>query len=401
MMDGQVTILIVDDKAENIFALEKLLEKPGRSFLTAKSGKDGLTLALKNSFDLIILDVHMPEMDGFEVAQVLKSNKRTKEIPIIFTSAEKKERHSIMKGFEEGAVDYLSKPLDPDVTRAKVSAQLKIQQQKKELVEKNTSLEKAEAHIHQLNVELQKNLTELEISKQQVEHASRLKSEFISTMSHELRTPLNAIIGFSELLVDKKVGQINPKQEQYLDDILKSGNHLLRLINDILDLSKIEAGKMEILLEPCGVKEVMEEVCSVVKSLADAKGIILTVSIAPEVREIAADRIKLKQILYNLLSNAIKFTNRNGKVDIVVEPGMERGITLKIQDTGIGISPEGIRKLFSPFLQLDAGPVEKQQGTGLGLVLTRKFIELHGGSISVDSEVGKGTLFTVLLPQSH
>ncbi|AYB35080.1 ATP-binding protein [Chryseolinea soli] len=400
-MGGKVTILIVDDKEENIFALEKLLEKPDRSFLTAKSGKDGLTIALKNIPDLVILDVHMPEMDGFEVAQVLKSNKKTKEIPVIFTSAEKKERHSIMKGFEEGAVDYLSKPLDPDVTRAKVSAQLKIQQQKKELVEKNISLENAEMRINQLNQELQRNLVELEISKQQVEHASRLKSEFISTMSHELRTPLNAIIGFSELLVDKKVGEINSRQEQYLEDILRSGNHLLRLINDILDLSKIEAGKMEILLEPCGVKEVMEEVCSVIKSLADAKGIAIVVSIAAQVVDIEADRIKLKQVLYNLLSNAIKFTDRGGKVEIAVEPGAKNSVAIQIKDTGIGISPEGIRKLFSPFLQLNAGPSEKQQGTGLGLMLARKFIELHQGSISVDSEVGKGTVFTVLLPQSH
>jgi len=393
--------LIVDDKEENIFALEKLLEKPDRLFLTAKSGKDGLTIALKNIPDLVILDVHMPEMDGFEVVQVLKSNKRTKEIPVIFTSAEKKERHSIMKGFEEGAVDYLSKPLDPDVTRAKVSAQLKIQQQKKELLEKNRSLEKAEMRINQLNLDLQRNLEELEISKQQVEHASRLKSEFISTMSHELRTPLNAIIGFSELLVDRKVGQINVKQAQYLEDILRSGNHLLRLINDILDLSKIEAGKMEILLEPCGVKEVMEEVCSVIKSLADAKGIAIAVSIAAQAGEVEADRIKLKQILYNLLSNAIKFTDRDGRVEIKVEPGAKNIIVIKISDTGIGINAEGIRKLFSPFLQLDAGPAGKQQGTGLGLMLTRKFIELHQGSISVDSEVGKGTVFTVLLPQSH
>jgi len=400
-MGEKVTILIVDDKEENIFALERLLEKPDRSFLTARSGKDGLTIALKNSPDLVILDVHMPEMDGFEVAQVLKSNKRTKEIPVIFTSAEKKERHSIMKGFEEGAVDYLSKPLDPEVTRAKVSAQLKIQKQKKELVEKNISLEKAELRISQLNLELQKNLVELETSKQQVEHASRLKSEFISTMSHELRTPLNAIIGFSELLVDKKAGQINPKQEEYLGDILRSGNHLLRLINDILDLSKIEAGKLEILLEPCGVKEVIEEVCSVIKTLADAKDITIAVLIAPQVGEIQADRIKLKQVLYNLLSNAIKFTNRSGKVEIEVRRGGKDGVVIKIKDNGIGINPEGIRKLFSPFLQLDGGASEKQRGTGLGLMLTRKFIELHGGSILVDSEVGKGTVFTVLLPQSH
>src|SRR5882757_6246348 len=153
-MEGKVTILLVDDKPANIFALEKLLEKPSRVFLSATNGKDGLKMALDNVIDLIILDVQMPEMDGFEVAKILKSNKRTKNIPIIFASAEKIERHSIMKGFEEGAVDYLSKPLDAEVTKAKVSVLLKIQLQGKELIEKNISLERAGTQIKELNFEL-------------------------------------------------------------------------------------------------------------------------------------------------------------------------------------------------------------------------------------------------------
>src|SRR5882762_8701433 len=194
-MNLQEKILIVDDKPANIFALEKLLERANRAFLSASNGNDGLKIALSNDIDLIILDVQMPEMDGFEMARILKSNKKTKDIPIIFASAEKKERQSIMKGFEEGAIDYLAKPLDPELTVAKVAVHLKVQMQKKELLEKNEQ-------IKQLNLELQKNVSQLEIANKDLEL-------FSYSVSHDLRAPLRSVNGFSRMLEEDYGDKLN------------------------------------------------------------------------------------------------------------------------------------------------------------------------------------------------
>ncbi|HKC37289.1 MAG TPA: response regulator, partial [Chitinophagaceae bacterium] len=218
-MDSEVTILIVDDKPANIFALGKLLEKPERVLISATSGKDGLKIALSKKIDLVILDVQMPEMDGFEVAKILKSNKRTKDVPIIFASAEKKERHSIMKGFEEGAVDYLSKPLDPEVTKAKVAVLLKIQLQKKELIEKNMSLEQADVQIKQLNLELQKNLVQLETANKELE-------SFSYSVSHDLRTPLRILNGHSSILLEDYGDKFDDEAKRLLQSIQGNVNKM-------------------------------------------------------------------------------------------------------------------------------------------------------------------------------
>jgi PAS domain S-box-containing protein len=243
-----------------------------------------------------------------------------------------------------------------------------------------------------------RDVTDRKVFEQALFEANRLKSEFLANMSHELRTPLNGIIGFSELLIDKKVGPLNDRQKEYLGDILNSGTHLLRLINDVLDLSKIESGKLELAIETFFAKEAIDEVCSVVHSIAEKKRIGIAINITPQMKEISIDKHKFKQILYNLLSNAIKFTNEGGKVTIEVESNGNEWFSVKVKDTGIGMTPEGMRTLFTPFVQLDSGIARKQDGTGLGLVLTKKFVELHNGSIKVESEVNKGSVFTIQLP---
>jgi PAS domain S-box-containing protein len=253
----------------------------------------------------------------------------------------------------------------------------------------------SERKLQQEEIRL-KNL-ELEEQNRRVQEATRLKSEFLANMSHELRTPLNGIIGFSEFLIDEKPGALNAKQREYLGDILNSGKHLLQLINDVLDLAKVEAGKMEILPEIFSVKQAIDEVCSVIMPTASKKQITINLSIEAQVKTVMLDQAKFKQILYNLLSNAIKFTHADGKVEINVT-GEDGGLKMQITDSGIGIKQEDYHRLFKEFEQLDSSMARLYEGTGLGLALTKKIVDLQNGSISVDSEFGKGSTFTVRLP---
>lgn len=248
--------------------------------------------------------------------------------------------------------------------------------------------------------EIRRKNEELEVESQKAREASRLKSVFLANMSHELRTPLNAIIGFSEVLHDKSFGGLNPKQERYVNNIHKSGQHLLQLINDILDLSKIESGKMELHPENFYMPHVIESVYSTAKTLALKKGISIEKVLDEKVSFVVADEIRVKQILYNLVSNAIKFTPDKGRVLIAsrrITDGFD-SIEISVKDTGIGIAPEDFDKIFASFQQIDGSYSRKQEGTGLGLSLTKKLVELHGGRIWFESEVGKGSTFYVTIP---
>jgi signal transduction histidine kinase/CheY-like chemotaxis protein len=231
----------------------------------------------------------------------------------------------------------------------------------------------------------------------QLEAANRHKSEFLASMSHELRTPLNAIIGFSEVLIDRLFGELGAKQEEYLKNILDSGRHLLSLINDILDLSKVEAGRMELELDHFSFAETLENGVTMVRERAGRHGITLTLDREPAVDVIEADERKVKQILFNLLSNAVKFTPDGGQVGI--KAGMDRGeVQVTVWDTGIGIAPEDQERIFEEFRQVGGTDGQKREGTGLGLALAKRFVELHGGRIWVESAVGHGSRFIFTLP---
>ena len=236
----------------------------------------------------------------------------------------------------------------------------------------------------------------LQEAKDSAEYANRAKSEFLATMSHELRTPLNAVIGFSEILRDEILGDINHEQKELVLDIHTSGNHLLAMINDILDLSKIEAGKMDLQLEQFSVQEAVTEVNTIINALANQKQIQLSLELDQDV-SIEADKIKFKQILYNLLSNAVKFTDEGGKVTTKFEVSGS-ALLGSVTDTGVGISPQDRAKLFQPFTQLDASSTRAHSGTGLGLALTNRLIQLHGGKIRVESEIDEGSTFSFTFP---
>jgi PAS domain S-box-containing protein len=249
-----------------------------------------------------------------------------------------------------------------------------------------------------LRDQLRQRNRDLEVQNERVQEANRLKSEFLARMSHELRTPLNSIIGFSEYLVAQGNGNLTAEQREYLDDIRNSGNHLLQLINDVLDLAKVEAGKMELGPESFSPRKAVDEVCSVVRPMVKEKGIHLRTSVEAGLELVTLDPLRFKQILYNLVSNAVKFTDTAGGIDIRLKRADGDRLRLDITDTGIGIPPEAMPRLFREFEQLDAGPGRRYQGSGLGLSLTKKLVELHGGTIGVESSVGHGTTFSVVLP---
>jgi PAS domain S-box-containing protein len=238
---------------------------------------------------------------------------------------------------------------------------------------------------------------EMENAKIEAETANRTKSEFLATMSHELRTPLNSIIGFSDILLDQSFGELNEEQTKYVGNVLKSGKHLLELINSILDISKVEAGKIELHYEMFYLDDVFREVKTIISPQAAKKSINLQIDPAENIPKIRADKGKIKQILYNLLSNAIKFTPEGGNVRIIPSTS-EDMVHVAVEDTGIGIAESDRDKLFKPFVQLDSTSNREYEGTGLGLALINKFIELHSGSLEVESEEGKGSTFTFSIP---
>jgi signal transduction histidine kinase len=233
---------------------------------------------------------------------------------------------------------------------------------------------------------------------QQLEAASRHKSEFLANMSHELRTPLNAIIGFSEVLLERMFGELNPKQEEYLQDIVVSGRHLLSLINDILDLAKVEAGRMELEADAFDLPAALEACLTLVRERATRHGIVLALAVEGSVGQVVADERKVRQVVLNLLSNAVKFTSEGGRVALDAAR-VDGAVEISVSDTGIGIAPEDQETIFEEFRQVGGDRTRRREGTGLGLALARKFVELHGGRIRVASEVGKGSTFTFTIPE--
>jgi signal transduction histidine kinase len=264
----------------------------------------------------------------------------------------------------------------------------------------NDMAAKLRESYEELERKVEERTHDLSESQKQLEVANRHKSEFLAGMSHELRTPLNAIIGFSEVLSEQMFGEINPKQAQYLRNIHSSGTHLLSLINDVLDLSKIEAGKMELELSPFDLHAALESSIVLIRERAMKNAVQLELECVGGIGEWVADQRKFKQIMLNLLSNAVKFTPSGGRITVRAA-SHERHVEIAVNDTGIGIKPEDQERVFQEFRQASGSYLKKTEGTGLGLALTRRFVELHGGTLTLHSEVGKGSTFVFTLPRKE
>ncbi len=406
--DDRVKILLVDDRAENLLALEAILEPLGQRLVSAHSGEEALKCVLQYEFAVILLDVQMPDMNGFDTAQIIKSRERSRFIPIIFLSAINKEDSYVFKGYSMGAVDYVFKPFNPDVLRSKVAVfvdlylkQEQIKQQAEMLAESERrelelqhrarlleSEAKSAAQLAELNSQLHNRQMELE-------QAMGVRNRFYASMSHELRTPINAVIGYSTLLIDNIYGPLNEKQREGLQRTLKAARHLLELVNDVLDLSKIEAGKIELALQPVNVAALIDDLFVTVRPLADDYESQLSFEHPPDAVTITTDPRRVRQILLNLLSNAIKF-GRKRPIQVQCIPTEDGGVSINVVDNGEGISDEDKARVFEEFVQVSP---TQQPGTGLGLPISRRLADLLDGSLEMESVLGQGSVFRLILPR--
>jgi PAS domain S-box-containing protein len=543
-----VEILIVDDRPENLLALEAILEPLGQVLVRAHSGDEALRLLLTHDFAMILLDVQMPGIDGFETARLIKSRERTKYIPIIFLTAISKDEEYVFEGYSVGAVDYMTKPFQPDILRSKVSVFVDLYQKQRQLATQQDLLRESERrelelrHMREiyesearfseivgsamdaivvfdadgvislfnsaaermfcakaegavganvitffpeatrretlericllsgdtvagdnkcatdvppaehvlgftgrretgeefpieatascLDVRGKKTYTlivrdiserkraELELQRQaeslakamselkalndelgerqmELERAMAARSRFYASMSHELRTPINAVLGYSTLLLENIYGPLNEKQAEGITRTHKAAKHLLELVNDVLDLSKIEAGKIDLRLQPVSFPQLIDDLFVTVRPLADQYGSPLGLKHDSEPIKVVSDPRRLRQILLNLLSNAIKF-GRGRPINVHSFSTPDGGVVIEVRDEGEGIATVDMEKIFDEFVQL--GKTQLTEGTGLGLPISRRLAEMLQGTLEVESEVGVGSTFRLTLP---
>jgi PAS domain S-box-containing protein len=545
-----VEILIVDDRPENLLALEAILEPLGQRLVRAHSGDEALRLLLSHDFAMILLDVQMPGIDGFETARLVKSRERTKYIPIIFLTAISKDEEYVFEGYSVGAVDYMTKPFQPDILRSKVSVFVDLYQKQRQLASQADLIRESEKrelelrHMREIyesearfseivssamdaiivfdadgvislfnaaaermfcakgagavgtNIQrffpesmrrdtlericrasdtlssgeqactteqpegehvlsftgvretaeqfpieatascldvrgkktytlivrdiserrraeqalkeqaesLAKAMTDLkalndELGERQaeLERAMAARSRFYASMSHELRTPINAVLGYSTLLLENIYGPLNEKQAEGITRTHKAAKHLLELVNDVLDLSKIEAGKIDLRLQPVHFPQLIDDLFVTVRPLADQYGSPLALEHEGEPMKVVSDPRRLRQILLNLLSNAIKF-GRGKPIRVSSRATSDAGIVIEVRDEGEGIAASDVEKIFDEFVQL--GKTQLTEGTGLGLPISRRLAEMLHGTLEVESEVGVGSVFRLTLPAS-
>ena len=362
-------ILIVDDRPENLYSLECILAQDDREIFQANSGEEALKIAFQEDLSLILLDVQMPEMDGFEVANILKSTKRTKKTPIVFVTAISKEKKYMLKGLEEGAIDYLFKPLDTDITCAKVNMLLQLYSQQIEIEQKNTELNK-------LNEE---------------------KNYFLGMASHDLRNPLGNIITFANFIEDEAAISLSEDHKNYLKIIINTSRGMMELLDNLLDVSKIESGEMMGKQAEFSVKDFIISCVNQTKNNADKKNIHLGFSIGDSVKSIHGNQEQVSQVLINLISNAIKFSHPETSVEVSADI-IEGQVVIKVTDQGQGIPDSEQAKVFDAFTKTSVRSTAGEVSTGLGLNIAKKLIENHGGKIWLTSKKGEGSTFGFSIP---
>ena len=372
-------VLLVDDSPANLVALEAVLKPLGLHVVEARSGRQALELLNETSFVVALLDVQMPEMDGFELARRIRQHRAAAETPIIFLTAIHADEHFVKKGYQSGGADYITKPFDAEVLRARVKAFADLFHQRERLrVEQLTRLLESER-----------------AARREAEIANNAKDEFLSTVSHELRTPLNAILGWSIIARDMTRA---PPVQRALATIERNARAQMRIIEDVLDIGHIMSGKLRLEMAEIDVVEPLRGAIDAVRPAAEAKEVSLDVEVAPDLGRIWADAERVQQIAWNLMSNAIKFTPKGGHVTLRARRD-EHNVILSIADDGQGIEPDFLPHVFEPFRQADGSTTRRHGGLGLGLAIVKQLVHAHGGNVAAESlGADRGSTFTVQLP---
>ena len=437
-------ILIVEDSPTQAERLRRLIQSKSYKARVAANGQLALALIRERKPDLVLSDIIMPEMNGYELCRAIKSDENLRSIPVILVTA-LNDPKDIIRGIECGADNFVRKPYAEDYLLSRISHMLVnrklreddpvepgialfLSNQKhhihagrqqildllistyEQAVQVNSELQARERQVIELNMRLAHHAAELETTNREIAHknlelaeASRMKSAFIANMSHELRTPLNAIIGFTGALLMKLPGPLTVDQDKQLNTIRASARHLLSLINDILDVAKIEAGKVTLAVERVQCQDLLHHTSDTLRPLAAQKGLALTLELPDEPIVIDSDKRALTQIIINLVNNAIKFTDK-GAVKISLAQRMDGAQLLtefSVADSGAGIRPEDQSKLFQAFSQLDSTSTRHAEGAGLGLYLCQNLANLLGGNLYFNSEFGNGSTFTLALREKR
>lgn len=363
-------ILVVDDRKENLFAMQKILQVLHCDVYVVQSGNEALSYTLRHDFALILLDVNMPEMDGFELAELLRSNEETKHIPIIFVTASNKEDQSVFKGYESGAVDYLFKPVNADILLSKVK----------------------------IFLELNRRNKELEAIQSELERSNESLREFAQVVSHDLKNPLNVITGLSELLIARHSADMTPKGKEYMNQISATAERMNHLITDLLSYAQLNAKSVTF-----GNVDLNEIVMNVISDLSSTieqnEGQIIMQDRLPIIQ---ADATQMYQLFQNIIANGLKYRRKEQSpiIQISLLEGNEPDtFVIQIEDNGIGMKKEDIPSIFTPFKRLDNA--KAYEGTGLGLATVQKIIERHDGLMEVESILGERSTFRVHLPISQ
>ncbi|MHC5861060.1 ATP-binding response regulator [Nostoc sp.] len=397
-MEETLKILVVDDDKVDRIAIRSALTKAGVPIELAEvgDGNEAFSALSTTVYHCVFLDYRLPDQDGLTLIQQLRSSEI--KVPLVVLTDQGDEQITLQL-LKAGATDYLSKSrISPETLSQVLRSAIRIYQAEMQADLASQQLRETHEELISKNQELERQQQQIQMQNFKLLEASRLKSLFLATMSHELRTPMNAIIGFSQVLLRPKFGQLTHQQRDMVERILNNGKHLLMLLNEVLDFSKLEGGGLDLKAEIFNISKVINLAVSEIRSLAEAKNLSLLVKTDLQNPLVFNDPVRIKQILINLLSNAIKFTEF-GEIWVEVKELPANRVVIIVQDTGVGIAPKDFKHIFEAFRQVDQTITRKYPGTGLGLAIIDSLVRMMGGKIFLESKLGVGSMFKIELPR--